>query len=377
MRRRAADLCTVLASAILAILSIAPATDAEMSGPLVGSPIGAIAVAPGGNPVYVGTTSNGIFRLDVDTELVEAINEGLQSMYTRRIVVDPADPSRIYAAVNNRVFLSENGGRQWISMSQGIRESGDPIEQLWMSSLDRDLLLLQTYYGAVYRTDDGGEHWRRLYHPSNDAGDGTALAATMDGRTIYTRTRGIPFCRSRDGGNTWEELVVDPPRLEYTPNTLALSADEKVLYAGAGALPDSKERSVVVYRSFDGGDSWEGLGYTPIEPSRDIWFRWGGTRHLLPDPAVPGLLYAGTTEGTFYTTDGGTSWQPLGGQPLSHGEWWRRVTALALDSGRSRLYIGSAQGLVYVATPPHGNSTTAAAISWGRIKSFLTREIKQ
>ena len=196
---------------------------------------------------------------------------------------------------------------------------------------------------------------------------GTEIAATSDGDTIFAFKAGTPFRRSRDSGETWEDLSI-------ASGTFALSSDEKILYAGVGVIRD--ERSVVVYRSLDEGDTWQGLEYGPPMDTEEYRLPiWGNTICLLPDPDAPGVIYVGTTEGVFYTTDGGVTWEPLSSQSLEFEEWNGVVFALALYPDRTRLYVGRPDGLFFVPLPEYPDPTAVEANSWGKIKSLFTMEM--
>ncbi len=362
----------VLAAIALVIAGIAPGIDAQMSGPIISNYVRAIAVVPGGNAVYVGIedlVAGGVLRFTPDTGEVEAMNKGLGNLYVRDLAIDPSDPSRIYVASGEGILRSEDGGRHWAAINQGLLP-GD-MNELWIGSLNSELLLAQGPIGRVYRTDDGGNQWRLLYWPGIDFGSnwGTELAATSDGSTIFAFKAGVPFRRSTDGGETWEDLSI-------VSGAFAFSSDEKIFYAGKGLIRD--KRAVVVYRSLDEGDTWEGLEYgPPIDTEEYRLPIWGNTICLLPDPDAPGVIYAGTTEGVFYTTDGGIVWQPLGSQPLNFEEWNGPVFAMALDPDRSRLYVGRPDGLFFVPLPEYPNPSAVEANSWGTIKSLFTKETEQ
>ena len=372
MTRRAVKPSTVLATITFVILGIAAQVDAQMSAPIITNYVRAVAVLPGGNAVYVGIEefeTGGVLRINVDTGEVQAMNEGLTDLNLRSLVIDPSDPSRIYVASGEGIFRSEDGGRHWIGINQGISSGG--INEIWVSSLNSDLLLAQGAVGSVYRTDDGGNQWRLLYRPRIDYADnlGTKLAATSDGSTIFAMKAGVPFRWSTDSGETWEDLSI-----VSRSSTFAFSSDDKICYAGQGVIGD--ERAVVVYRSLDEGDTWEGLEYgPPIDTEEYRLPQWGNTICLLPDPHAPGVIYAGTTQGVFYTTDGGVVWQPLGSQPLNFEEWNGFVFALALDRDRSRLYVGRPDGLFFVPMPEYPDPTAVEANSWGKIKSVFTEEV--
>jgi len=238
------------------------------------------------------------------------------------------------------------------------------INEIWVSSLHPGLLLAQGPFGSVYRTDDGGNQWRLLHLTGSHVGSnlGTELAATSDASTIFAFKAEIPFHRSTDSGETWEDLSI-------VSGAFAFSSDENIFYAAKGGIRD--ERAVVVYRSLDEGDTWEGLEYGPPMDTEEYRLPiWGNTIFLLPDPDAPGVIYAGTTEGVFYTTDGGVTWEPLGSQPLNFEEWNGLVFAMALDPDRSRLYVGRPDGLFFVPLPEYPDPTAVEANSWGKIKSL-------
>ena len=123
---------------------------------------------------------------------------------------------------------------------------------------------------GVYRTMDGGGTWERVLFVDEDTG---ASDITMDPSnprnliagmwpieiTTYLRTSGGPgggVYRSRDGGDTWERLERGLP--ETTMGKVG------VAYAPSNpdrvyALVETKqyEYEGVLFRSDDGGDSWE------------------------------------------------------------------------------------------------------------------------
>ena len=298
------------------------------------------------------------------------MNEGLTDLNLRSLVIDPSDPSRIYVASQEGIFRSEDGGRHWIGINQGISLGG--INEIWVSSLNSDLLLAQDAVGSVYRTDDGGNQWRVLYRPRIDYGGnlGTKLAATSDGSTIFAMKSGVPSRWSTDSGETWEDLSI-----VSRSTTFAFSSDDKIFYAAQGVIGDKKqdERAVVVYRSLDEGDTWEGLEYGPPIDTEEYRLPHLG-KHYLPAAQIHTHLVLSMrvpTQGVFYTTDGGVVWQPLGSQPLNFEEWNGFVFALALDRDRSRLYVGRPDGLFFVPLPEYPDPTAVEANSWGKIKSLV------
>lgn len=130
--------------------------------------------------------------------------------------------------------------------------------------------------------------------------------------------------RTLDGGATWTPLTDDLPRCAI--GALALDpADENVLYAGSGEanFANHSRYGAGVYKSSDGGDTWQVLG-AEVFAGRCI-------SRLIVDPQDQAILYAAVTHaggfparvaarghpqadgsvGVFKSVDGGMTWAQL------------------------------------------------------------------
>ncbi|GAA2644280.1 WD40/YVTN/BNR-like repeat-containing protein [Streptomyces vastus] len=193
-----------------------------------------------------------------------------------------------------------------------------------------------TYEGTgLYRSTDGGAHWK----PLGLRDSGAISAITIDPanpRRIYVAAAGSLYngggdrgvYRSEDGGATWERILAGAN--EFTGAT-EIVVDGDRLYAvlwDHRRRPDLRTYGGVgsgVFRSTDGGESWQRLG--------------GGLPAQGPDVGRIGLgvagekLYAivnksnGSFEGFYASTDGGNSWnRTLANQALTDSQstfgWW-------------------------------------------------------
>ena len=146
-----------------------------------------------------------------------------------------------------------------------------------------------------------------VYHATVDARDGTIHAAAN--HIVY----GPTVRRSIDGGLTWERSRklslpsdsgmtvnaawhVQPGRPEE-PDTLYLGGDPAVLF-----------------RSDDGGETWEVNRGILEHPTRRAWLEGAGglcCHSIQLDPIDPSRMYVGiTSAGIFRTDDGGETWHP-------------------------------------------------------------------
>ena len=127
---------------------------------------------------------------------------------------------------------------------------------------------------------------------------------------------GVKVHASDDAGASWHEVATPsyPPQPDHLPEGAvpwkliqiwAMEAAHGVVWAGT--LPGG------LFRSVDGGDSWQLNEALWNEPRRAGWFGGGydapGIHSLLPHPQRPGELLAGIScGGAWRTVDEGASW---------------------------------------------------------------------
>jgi photosystem II stability/assembly factor-like uncharacterized protein len=190
------------------------------------------------------------------------------------------------------------------------------------------VVYMGTTGGGVWKTDDAGTHWRPLTDAAFDVGNVGAIdVADSDPKVIYVGTgsasirgnssvgRGV--YKSTDGGETWRfvglretgaigELVIHPT----DPNTVWLAAV---------GHPFGKNRERGVFRTRDGGATWEhvlalddstgavAIALHPTDPSTLYAGAWRAERKPWT------MLSGGPKGGVYRSTDGGTTWTKLAG----------------------------------------------------------------
>ncbi|MBY0330069.1 MAG: exo-alpha-sialidase [Acetobacteraceae bacterium] len=179
----------------------------------------------------------------------------------------------------------------------------------------RILLLLGTKKGAFILEGDAAtrgdwslrgpfcDAWP-VMHAVGDAADGTIWAG--GGNEWF----GPAVWRSTDRGASWTHSGAG---LSYGEGEPPIRAVWSLARAADGALWAGVEPAGL-FRSIDGGTSWQHVEGLRAHPSRAHWQPGGGgliLHSLVPHPTDPKQLWVGiSTAGVFHTADGGATWQP-------------------------------------------------------------------
>lgn len=199
------------------------------------------------------------------------------------------------------------------------------INDLEMHPRNHRILYVAAAGGGVWKSADAGttfapifdEHCQSIGVVTLDPSDpdNTVYVGTGETWTRNSVSVGCGLFRSRDGGTTWEKLGFE--NSERIASVLIHPNDPGTIYVGVlGALwSDSEERGV--YKSTDGGQTWERILY--LNPRT-------GLADLAMDPSDPNTLYAsmwefrrtawsfesgGGSSALFKSTDGGKSWSKI------------------------------------------------------------------
>ena len=324
----------------------------------------------------------------------------------RNLVINPRQPEELFIAANWRPAISRDGGKTCAESARGadiscihdLRFDGGKV---YAAAMDEGTLV----------SADNGATWRALWPPKWDkelSGHNWRLA--VSGEQIVATCSpwdSVPnrVIVSRDGGKTYQRSAAGLPATNPTANTMwgtgyprALAADPKdpkVLYLGIDGDPSDGKPGGGIFRSTDGGLTWQPL---PSQPgSRRMFYG------LAVDPTDSKRLYwaaCGTGGGLWRSDDAGASWQHVfrneswmfnlhvaadgtvyaPGKNLwrstDHGATWKQITKNA-DGGR--IIVGletdpaNPQRLWYSAVTWDGSSdggifeTTDGGATWAEI----------
>ena len=276
------------------------------------------------------------------------------------VAVSGADPDRVYAIVEAQqggIYRSDNGGETWTRANPSTAYT----QRSWyFNHIFADPKAVDTIYvlnTALYKSTDAGRTFTALRAPHGDnhglwidPGNPQSMINGNDGGATVTH----------DGGRTWTAQDNQPTAAIYH-----IAADDRFNYMVYGAQQDNS--TVAIATRTDHG----------VITSGD-WYPVGGgeSGYVIPNPANPNVIYAGSYDGliTRYDKDTGqsqdiTAWPD---NPMGHGaadtkyrfQWTAPIAVSPQDP--NVLYHG-AQVLF---------RTSDQGLTWTPISNDLTRNDK-
>ena len=248
------------------------------------------------------------------------------SLFCAVVAFLPVAPGRLVAQGDANVVVDQAlfSGMQWRMV--GPYRGGRSTAVTGIAS-QPNTFFMGTTGGGVWKTTDAGTTWTNISDDHFGGSIGAIDVADSDPNVVYVgqgsldirgnTSMGRGMWRSTDGGKTWTFIGLREAgqigRIEVHPTN-----PDIVLVAALGRpFGHNPERGV--YRSRDGGDTWElvffvndstgasDVALNPRNPREVYAGFWRGERK-------PWTLLSGAGEGGVYkSTDGGDTWRKLGG----------------------------------------------------------------
>ncbi len=235
--------------------------------------------------VYAGIDPASLW-VSEDRGVTWTINEGLAAHPTRAewnpgagglclhsIVVDRSRPERMWVGISAvGVLRTDDGGQTWRFANKGTRASfmpdiypefGQCVHRV-VQRPDQPETLYQQNHCGIYRSDNAGDEWRDIQGslPSEfgfpmalDPRDpDTVFTVVEPGETRANAAEGFRVYRTRDGGESWETLANGLPsgsgvRLGVLRHGMCVDGGEPCgVYVGTNTGQ--------LFASADRGDSW-------------------------------------------------------------------------------------------------------------------------
>ena len=207
-----------------------------------------------------------------------------------------------------------------------------------------DVMYVGTASGGLWKSESGGVKWEPIFDDQKSASIGDVAVDPTNSDVIWvgsgegnprnSQSAGYGVYKSIDAGKTWEYKGLGETRNIH--RVLINPKNPDIVYIGAqgSAWGDSENRGV--YKTTDGGDTWEKILY--VDEST-------GIGELVMDPQNPNKLIAnmwqfrrwpwffksgGSSSGLYITFDGGNKWKKLSDKEgLPKGDSGRMGLAIA------------------------------------------------
>ena len=293
--------------------------------------IGALAVAPSNpNTIYVGS-GEGLRRpdLSVGDGIYKSTDAGhtwqhlgqrdgalRDAQQIASIIVDPKDPNRLFVAAQGHPYgpNSERG---------------------------------------IFRSLDGGQTFQRVFYKDENVGGMDLVFDPRNSQVIFASmwasrrppwTTGLGLTaprsglyKSTDGGDHWRQLTKGLPGEAEGIGRIgpAVSpSDPDRMYAWVNVEKTDAKKANGIYRSDDAGESWQ-----QVNDEERVWGRGDDFGCVRVDPRSKDVIYVANTS-TYRSTDAGKNFTAIKGAPGGddyHTIWINPeipdIIALALDQG--------------------------------------------
>lgn len=313
-------------------------------------------------PAWGDSEHRGLYKTADGGKSWSKVLKGNLSTGCADVVMDPNNPNKLIAALwdfrrepwffrsggeGSGLFVSYDAGETWrqLTSKEGLPEGElgriglaiSPSDPLWVYALVEN-----KKKNALYRSEDGGAHWKRISENENIGNRpfyySDLFVSSKDKRTVYSSW--TLLTRSMDGGKSWEVIgpyhkihpdhhsfFVHPHDPDYliegNDGGLNISRDGGTTWRFVENLPLAQfyhinvdlETPYNIYGGMQDNGSWFGPAYVwsngGITNSYWTELYFGDGFDVLPDPTDNRYVYAMSQEGYVARVDKQTGYSPL------------------------------------------------------------------
>lgn len=242
---------------------------------------------PGWGPSWPGV---GAYKTD-DAGGTWTLLSPIASTRCTKVLIDPGNPNVVYVAGNAGLHKTTNGGTTWTNVRN------DHVSDALMDPTNPSRIYAAVWNSGVYRSTDGGATWTLLSNgiPTGGSANWIKLAMGRNGTggtnflLAKMGTDSGDVYRSTDGGTSWSLVAsgVQPASYNEWTNMIAVDPNNhnRILAGGVGV---SRSTNGSTFSSVGGSHSdHHAVGYSPEDSN---------------------VVYLATDGGVYRSTDGGATW---------------------------------------------------------------------
>jgi photosystem II stability/assembly factor-like uncharacterized protein len=291
------------------------------------------------NVFYIGVVNGGVWKTTDYGRIWRPIFDEQPTGSIGAIAIAPSNPDVMYVgsgeglqrpdlSTGDGIYKSTDGGETWAHL--GLRD-GQQIPQIIVDPADPDRLFVAVLghpYGpneerGIFRSTDGARTFEKVLYRDENTGGVDVAFDPSNAQTVYAvlwearegpwengvfRGPGSGLFKSVDGGDTWRPLTQGLPSF----------ADDGLSRIGITVAPSEPDRLFAtvesrrnggLYRSDDAGESW----YLINDDSR-VTQRGSDFAEVKVHPTNPDIVFTGSIV-VWKSTDGGTTFTAIRGAP--------------------------------------------------------------
>lgn len=219
----------------------------------------------------------------------------------------------------------------------GPTNIGGRFTDVVLHPTNMDVIYAGSSVGGVWKSMDKGHNWSLIFNEPGGVSIGNLAISPVDPDIVFVGTGeangsatsgaffGNGIYKSLDGGDTWSHAGL--PQSEHIGRIVCHPTDANIIYTAVAGKLYGKNEERGLYKSIDGGDTWEqklyindstsiiDLALSAADPEVLFAASWERTRF------AEGRIYGGFFSGIHKSTDGGDTWQELtDGLPQNEGD---------------------------------------------------------
>ena len=229
-------------------------------------------------PLYSRLRPHSLFKSSDDGNTWTPCDNGFRRLFFRREVFDIStstkNPNNICVFTYNKVFNSNNGGKNWDPIWNKENYNFYQYNIVAIDPTDDNIIFVGGeslgLSAFLDKSIDGGDSWIHLYLPnaSNNAVNSIAIHP-RDSNTVYIGMEGH-VVKTIDGGESWN-AILSPEEYPYFEALKLDPLNPEHIFAGFGPQAGCiNEKLLIIWESHDGGETWISHGVSSEDGGRNV-----------------------------------------------------------------------------------------------------------
>lgn len=226
-----------------------------------------------------------------------------------------------------KIYLNNNQKNSNPWETKGPTNIGGRVTDIARHPTNSEIFYAGLSVGGVFKTSDGGQSWTPIFDDIASLSIGNLAVSESNPDVIYVGTGeangnansgaffGTGIYKSEDAGMTWKNVGLE--NSNHISRIVIDKNDSNIVHVAVAGLLYGRNEERGVYRTLDGGDTWEQILYRGdnqacidlvVHPTnRNVIYAalWERERFAWVRD------YGGPLSAIYKTTDGGVSWRKL------------------------------------------------------------------